>query len=434
MTRSSKVVMIIAIVLTVAVMAGVIVWLAVRLNDESMRAEAARREVRNACESALYDSLDSVGEMENNLAKLMASDSAASDIVIAADIYKSAGAASEAVGRLPVDPQRYEGLRKFLNQVGDFAACYIRALGEGADTDEYESLVETVFDATADVHMTLSSAVGRVGAGDYSVLEAIDAEGVIDFCGDMAVEYPGMIYDGPFSDSTRPKTWRAADGKADISEEDAVRTAEEKLGMTDCTVTGLTSGDAELYQIEGNVRGNSAYASVMKKGGTIASAVVSGGTGMAELDEERATARAVEHAEALGYGKLEPVWYEATEGTATVNLAPVQDGAVLYPDLVKIKVELTHGELMGVEAFSYCSDHRERTLPEARMTADSARTCVSPRLTVRSVRLAVIPKDGDEVLCYEAACTMRGLDYFVYVDAVTGRQVDVLRVIDGKTV
>ena len=68
------------------------------------------------------------------------------------------------------------------------------------------------------------------------------------------------------------------------------------------------------------------------------------------------------------------------------------------------------------------------------MTADSARTCVSPRLTVRSVRLAVIPKDGDEVLCYEAACTMRGLDYFVYVDAVTGRQVDVLRVIDGKTV
>ena len=130
MTRSSKVVMIIAIVLTVAVMAGVIVWLAVRLNDESMRAEAARREVRNACESALYDSLDSVGEMENNLAKLMASDSAAYDIVIAADIYKSAGAASEAVGRLPVDPQRYEGLRKFLNQVGDFAACYIRALGE----------------------------------------------------------------------------------------------------------------------------------------------------------------------------------------------------------------------------------------------------------------------------------------------------------------
>ena len=119
------------------------------------------------------------------------------------------------------------------------------------------------------------------------------------------------------------------------------------------------------------------------------------------------------------------------ENEAYFNLAPVQNGIILYPDLVKVKIALDDGTLLGVEASGYCANNRERNL-SALISKKTALSLVSKKLDIKSVRLAVIPDDaGREWLCYEVNGQYEDLDYFVYVDAINGCQRDILRVVNN---
>ena len=51
---------------------------------------------------------------------------------------------------------------------------------------------------------------------------------------------------------------------------------------------------------------------------------------------------------------------------------------------------------------------------------------------MEKVSLAVIPYKETERFCYEIYGSYKGLDYFVYIDAKSGEQADVLRVIDSE--
>lgn len=431
MKTKSKVIITLAVLLIIALI-GTVIWLSVWVGMEKKNADMAKRETENTYTYALYDSYDSVAEVENNLAKLLASDSKSENISIAADIYKDATAAAEVVGKLPVETYKHEGLLKFLNQVGDFAASYIRAISSGADTSAYEDQIEDIFSAAENVKQILGDVVGKVGDGDFSLMEQIDTQGYLTLVdGETNIEYPGIIYDGPFSDSTEKCEWKAPAGLKPIDERAAESIALEKLEIKGMAT--VTSGDEEIYVVQGTRKGRDAYVSLTKRGGMIVNAMINGDYGEVRLDEEKATAAALEHAEKLGYdSSLAPVWYNETGGMAIVNLAPVVNNVVYYPDLVKVKISLKDGSLLGVESCAYCTNHHERTLPTVIMSEASAKSSVSKRLKVNAVRLAVIPKGNSERFCYEVAAEYKGLDYFVYVDAVTGKQVDVLRVIDDN--
>lgn len=433
MKKTSKIVGITLVSLLIAAMTGVIIWLSVWVADERGRVDSARMQIEAEYRNALYDSFDAVCEMENDLAKLLVSNSEAESVAIAADVYKSASAAAEVAGRLPVDIYEHSGLIKFLNQVGDFAGSYIRVIGTGGNVAAYDEQVENIYAVTENVRMSMSDAMAKFGDGDYTVLSQIDAGNFVTIgTGEMSIEYPSIIYDGPFSDSLEKRDWKALEGQGEITEDNAAAIVREKLGM-DGRVYAVTGGDATVYQLEGNVGGKEAYASVTKRGGVIVSAMINGEDGGVKLGEKEASERALVYAAKLGYCKeLSPVWYNESGSTAVVNLAPELDGVVIYPDLVKVKVSLSDGSLLGVEACAYCTSHCDRAIPQARMTEASARTCVSPRLNITHVRLAIIPKNSSERFCYEVAANYKGLDYFVYVDAVTGKQVDILRVIDDE--
>ena len=77
-----------------------------------------------------------------------------------------------------------------------------------------------------------------------------------------------------------------------------------------------------------------------------------------------------------------------------------------------------------------------RTFPENPMTADEARALVHT-LQVESVRPVLIPRNGQEIFCYEIRGTHEGQTYLVYLDAVTGQTQDILQVVltdDGEQV
>ena len=130
-----------------------------------------------------------------------------------------------------------------------------------------------------------------------------------------------------------------------------------------------------------------------------------------------------------GYSGMELNYYSKHDGILTANYAATQNGVTLYPDLVKIQISMADGAILGVEAGNYLRNHVPRSLDLPALTEAEARARVNPALSVESVRLCVIPTDAAEVYCYEISCSGKGGTYLVYLDAVTGAEVDIMQVV-----
>jgi germination protein YpeB len=115
------------------------------------------------------------------------------------------------------------------------------------------------------------------------------------------------------------------------------------------------------------------------------------------------------------------------DNVCLINYAYVQDGVVCYPDLVKVGVALDNGGIVRFQAAGYIMNHTQRSL-KARLTAQQAQKSVSPSLTVRQVRPALIPTPGkQEKLTYEFLCSGAQDDrVLVYINADTGYEEDIL--------
>ena len=88
-----------------------------------------------------------------------------------------------------------------------------------------------------------------------------------------------------------------------------------------------------------------------------------------------------------------------------------------------------NGEVEAIEAKGYVSSYKTRDYSAKINTNDAL--LKADGLNVKSVNLAVIPFGKSEAFCYEIYAEKYGLDYYLYVDAQTGVQREILRVVDS---
>ncbi len=79
-------------------------------------------------------------------------------------------------------------------------------------------------------------------------------------------------------------------------------------------------------------------------------------------------------------------------------------------------------------------NHRQRELAAPKITRDAAWEGIPPDLTVKTEGTALIPTPGkNEVLCHEFVCTSAdGANIIVYINAETGKQQDILLLIESE--
>ena len=103
----------------------------------------------------------------------------------------------------------------------------------------------------------------------------------------------------------------------------------------------------------------------------------------------------------------------------------------MYPDLVKVKVALDDGEILGIETNGYLNNHEIRNIPNPEISKEQARKKLNNNLEIISEDLAIIPTEWKtEIFCYEFKGKVKDLDFLVYINAKTGEEESILVIID----
>ena len=404
-----------------------------------------KRDLENVYKSEVLSLGDCLSNLEVNMSKITVGSGTKESRALLVDTYRQAETAAECVSVLPLSFENLTSTTKFFNQVGDWCLSYIRAIDDGADVEEYKKASDDIYAAAR----ALSLEFNRIEAdidenGVYSSIGKnrvlpVDFENAFSTHISNSVDYPALIYDGPFSDG-KTYNFKAIENLPKIDREEAEKIAKEKFGITASDVF-LTENKTSVYYIDGMTESGNCSLMLTEKGGvpvmmsksaeSIDRSPDDGNRTNAGEGREYYEQKAIEYMYKLGFYKLKAVWYNAVDGVAVVNLAPEEDGVIYYTDLVKVKVLIPGGEIIGFESSGYCEKNTERTLPENVLPESEAAKKVSPKIKVTNVRLCVIPLDEKEKYCYEFAGEYNGLDYFVYIDAVTGDEANILRVVDN---
>ena len=126
------------------------------------------------------------------------------------------------------------------------------------------------------------------------------------------------------------------------------------------------------------------------------------------------------------------VWESESGTTCDLNYVYEQNGAAVYPDMIKVKVCEERGAVTGLEARSYLMNHTERELPAPAIAQSKIERAAASRMELVGVRLALIPVEGQETLAYEINGTHAGSEYYAYLDAKSGRMVELFTVVDSS--
>ena len=126
-------------------------------------------------------------------------------------------------------------------------------------------------------------------------------------------------------------------------------------------------------------------------------------------------------------------YYEVENHIATINYAYEENGTTMYPDLIKLKIALDNGEILGFEAEGYLMCHETREIPESMIGETAAREKVGEHLKVDEVNFAYIPLDSErEVFCYELRGKLGKNNFLIYINAQTGKEEKILMLLESE--
>lgn len=453
---------VVPLILTAALVA-VCIW----GSQQAARADAMETRVQATYRHSFFELSDNINDMQVALKKLAVAGSRAQHVRLLQDVRRLSGEAAANLGNLPAAHTDTAELTRFINQTGDYAETLsVRILDGGVPSSDDREQIASLYEASVQLAKRLEQ---RLDSEDFPV-HMMDAEGYFGGAdaaaenrdvqnsangaqtggegastGDGEAEtadrenianYPTLIYDGPFSDSTEKAEPRGlADETIDAAA--ALQCAVDYLGGAYLEQTGETGGSIETYDFRGHdVRGRTVEISVAKRGGAILQMMSDvQGAALGVPDEEtretyEQTAR--DYLDARGYDAMRSTYAQYYAGVAVFNFAASQDGVILYPDLVKVYIERQSGEVIGIDARNYLFSHTERTLDTPLISEAEARDMLSDALAVETVRLALIPRTvNTELLCYECTGTYGDATFVVYINARTGAEEQLFEIINS---
>ena len=221
----------------------------------------------------------------------------------------------------------------------------------------------------------------------------------------------------------------------DIDEEKAKQIAREFYGddkIEELISNGFSeNGNIPSYdffiKLKDSDKNNNANISISKKGGHIVYANYNRDVTAEAISYEKANEIGQNFLNSKGFTNMKETYYLKQQGVLTINYAYSKEGVTMYPDLIKVKVALDNGDVLGIETTGYLNSHEERNLPVVKISKEEAKKNINPKLEVASEGLAVIPTEFQtEIFCWEFKGKVDDTEFLVYINAETGREEDIL--------
>lgn len=416
------------------------------------RAADLRQELDNQYNRAFYEMVGYVQNIEVLLMKSMISSTPQMAAETLQEAWHQANLAQTNLGQLPITQEVLANTSKFLSQVGDFAYALDRQNinGKEINQDQYKQL-EQLHQYSVSLQEGLNNLQASISGGRINWNELANkgtelfkkqsqsmTSQLFTDIDNTFQEFPTLIYDGPFSDhmtSLKPKGLTGKEMSVEEAKEKVIKFfGEDKVASVEHT--GDIQADtlpAYNFKITFKDRPEDEFATadLTKKGGHVIWMLYNRDVGQETLDVDKVKEIGRKFLESRGYKNMKDTYYIKEDSTATVNYAYEQDGVIVYSDLIKVKIALDNGEIVGFESKGFIMNHSERDIPEPKFTEEQIKERFMARRELSTVGLAIIPTNfGTEKFCYELKGKLNDRDFLVYINAETGAEEQVLIIID----
>ena len=416
-----------------------------------------QREFRQASENsynmAFYELVDYVQNVENYLGKSLISTTPEHGAETLTRVWREANLAQAYLAQLPIESNELENTSKFLNQVSDYSYSLSRKniYNESLKQEDLDNLKQ-LHDYSVELENTLTQLSEDINSGRIKWGE-LTKKGTTAFATQVSNiskdsfsnleqtfhEYSGLIYDGAFSEHITKAEKVGLTGD-DISEEEAKNVAKNFVGensIEELTLNGLSENtDMPTYDFtiklkDKNKNENTMSLSISKKGGHIVFSNYNRNVEAETIDYNKANEYAINYLNSKGFNNMKETYYLKQDGILTINYAYEQDDVIMYPDLIKVKVALDNGEILGIETTGYLNSHTIRTIATPKISKEEAKKTLNKNLDIQSEGLAMIPTEfKTEVLCWEFKGKLDDTEFLVYINAENGREEDILTIVN----
>ena len=405
-----------------------------------------RQASENSYNMAFYELVDYVQNVETYLAKSLISSTPEHGAETLTNLWREANLAQSYLSRLPIESQELSSTEKFLNQVSDYSYSLSRKnIYNEALTEEDLNNLKELHTYSVDLENTLNQLSEDLNSGRFSWGELTE-KGTVAFAQQVDNiskesfsnleenfhEYAGLIYDGAFSEHLTSNEPKGLTGE-DIDENKAREKVEEFIGkenIKEINSLGF-SENATIPVYDFSITNNNEETiniSISKKGGHVVNMNSNRDITTEIISQEEAANKAKEFLDNKGFTNMKETYYLKQEGIVTINYAYMQDNVIMYPDLIKVKVALDNGEILGIETTGYLNNHVEnRDISNIKITEEEAKKDLNTNLEIISSGMAVIPTEWEtELLCYEFKGKVEDKEFLVYINAENGREEDIL--------
>ncbi len=423
----------IAIIVVLALLCGI---LAVGVISTTTTMASYSANLEDVYKRSYYELVNNINDIEVGLSKVLVTTDSAAQAQTMSEISENCTMAVSNLSHLPLNAETLDKTTKFINQLGGYSYTLSESLKQNKaltnknieDLNELYNMCNVIqakineFDSNnADYNILKTSKINKQNKFG-SLFQGFKQQGT---------EYPTLIYDGPFSDSTINKEVKGLSGEIISAQQ-----AEEKLktwfdGAKDFALSYENKGRFETYNFTfKDSKDRDCYAQVTKKGGLLLNydsycLTKQDNIKLADLEK-----KAEEFAAKLGLQNIKAVWSTKVNGVAYINLTTVINDVVVYSEMIKVKACSDTGDIVGWEAQAYAYNRVQRKAQKASLSKGEAMKKVSSELNIVSSRLCIIPLENNtETLCYEFTATKNNFTYYVYIDANNGNQVNIMRLV-----
>ncbi|MDE7082952.1 MAG: germination protein YpeB [Clostridia bacterium] len=387
---------------------------------------------------SIYELNSIVDNLDTNLSKARVSNSRNEQVRLLTDIAIESEMAETVIERLPLNGQLTENMTSFVNKMGDGAQSMLYSVASGNTLTESQiATIEYMYKVNKEMKAIINELTAN--ANNKDMLAAMSGKSgnllssSFDTIQNTTVETPKEINDGPFAENIDKVTAKNLEGLEEISAtraEELAREYFESYNVSDVRCTGeMIAEQLACYNITLTTNDGEMSAQLSKLGGKVVEFNSFKDCSLKNFSVERCIDIAEDFLDDLGYDDMKAVWTSENGTTCNLNFAYEKDGVIFYSDMIKVKVCEERGIVTGMEGLSYVLNHVERTAPSAKITKSDAQAKLHSGLEVETARLCVVPIEGNEVLAYEFYGSFDGSDYYVYIDAKTGEEVQVFTVI-----